>query len=59
MANGYMMARKYLRLARLACGQMPPSNQWPLYCIDWEYAARELKHDYTSVDFDGVTYWVR
>lgn len=33
--------------------------QWPYTCIDWDWAARELKHDYTSVDFDGVTYWVR
>src|SRR5262249_21618457 len=32
---------------------------WPLLCIDWEKAARELQQDYTSVDFDGVTYWVR
>lgn len=32
---------------------------WPLNCIDWERAARELQMDYTSVDFDGVTYWMR
>lgn len=32
---------------------------WPHTCIDWEQAARELQMDYTSVDFDGVTYWVR
>ena len=32
---------------------------WPLTCIDWEKAARELRMDYTAVDFDGVTYWVR
>lgn len=32
---------------------------WPLNCIDWEQAARELKMDYTSADFDGVTYWYR
>jgi len=32
---------------------------WPLNCIDWERAARELRMDYTAVDFDGVTYWVR
>jgi len=32
---------------------------WPLTCIDWEQAARELKMDYTSVEFDGVTYWIR
>ena len=27
--------------------------------IDWERAARELRMDYTAVDFDGVTYWIR
>lgn len=32
---------------------------WPLGCIDWERAARELQHDYTSVEFGDVTYWVR
>jgi hypothetical protein len=34
-------------------------DEWPFSCIDWEYAAAELKHDYTAVDFGGVTYWVR
>ena len=29
---------------------------WPLYCIDWEQAARDLRMDYTEVDWDGVTY---
>jgi pyruvate/2-oxoglutarate dehydrogenase complex dihydrolipoamide acyltransferase (E2) component len=32
---------------------------WPNDCIDWDRAARELQMDYTSVDFAGVTYWVR
>lgn len=32
---------------------------WPYTCIDWDQAARELRMDYTSVEFDGVTYWVR
>lgn len=32
---------------------------WPHSCIDWERAADELQMDYTSVDFDGVTYWTR
>ena len=32
---------------------------WPLNCIDWEQAASELQRDYTSVDFDGITYWYR
>jgi hypothetical protein len=38
------------------CGYMP---EWPLHCIDWERAARELKFDYSSVEFDGETYWIR
>ena len=35
------------------------NEQWPYTCIDWAQAAEELKQDYTSVDFDGETYWVR
>ena len=27
--------------------------------IDWEATASNLRQDYTSVEFDGVTYWVR
>lgn len=38
---------------------MDLSQSWPLNCIDWDLAARELQMDYTPVDFDGVTYWVR
>jgi hypothetical protein len=34
-------------------------QMWPYSCIDWEQAASELRMDYTSVAFDGVTYWVR
>lgn len=34
-------------------------GNWPLYCIDWEMAARELQMDYTPVDFGTVTYWAR
>lgn len=32
---------------------------WPLSCINWRQAARELQQDYTSFEFDGVTYWAR
>jgi hypothetical protein len=32
---------------------------WPLNHINWTSAANELKTDYFSVAFDGVTYWVR
>lgn len=41
------------------CGMIPAGLAWPCTCIDWERAARELRMDYTSVEFDGVTYWVR
>jgi hypothetical protein len=27
--------------------------------INWDGVAEDLQADYTSVDFDGVTYWVR
>jgi hypothetical protein len=40
-------------------GAIPEGMQWPLTCIDWDQAARELRMDYTSVDFSGVTYWTR
>ncbi len=32
---------------------------WPFDCIDWKQAATDLQMDYTSVEFDSVTYWVR
>lgn len=32
---------------------------WPFTCIDWDRAATELQADYTSVEFDGETYWIR
>lgn len=40
-------------------GSYDRNASWPLNCIDWEQAARELQQDYTSVEFDGVTYWIR
>lgn len=38
-------------------GGMP--NHWPFDCIDWKRAARELQQDYTSIEFDDVTYWIQ
>lgn len=40
-------------------GAIKSDAGWPNNCIDWDRAARELRMDYTSVEFDGVTYWVR
>ena len=39
-------------------GDIP--RDMPAYLvIDWEATARNIQQDYTSVEFDGVTYWVR
>ena len=39
-------------------GDMP--QDIPSYIeIDWEKTAENIQVDYTSVEFDGVTYWVR
>ena len=40
-------------------GMIPTDAPWPVYCIDWEYAARELRMDYTPVEYDGMTFWGR
>ena len=40
-------------------GAISSDSHWPNNCIDWEKAARELKVDYSTVEFDGVTYWYR
>lgn len=38
-------------------GAIDSNAKWPLNHIDWDAAADELKTDYSSVEFDGVTYW--
>lgn len=40
-------------------GAVSRNEDWPKCHIDWEAAADSLRQDYTSVEFDGVTYWVR
>lgn len=40
------------------CGDLP--KDLPHYIhIDWEATARNIRMDYTAVEFDGVTYWIR
>ena len=41
------------------CGMIDANAKWPMTCIDWEQAARELRWDYSSVEVNGVTYWTR
>jgi hypothetical protein len=40
-------------------GAVDSDAKWPRNHIDWDAAAAQLKRDYTSIEFDGETYWVR
>ena len=40
-------------------GAVPRDAGWPTSYIDWERAADALKMDYTSIEADGRTFWVR
>ena len=40
-------------------GLIDREARWPANHIDWESAAEELQHDYTSLTFDEVDYWAR
>ena len=40
-------------------GAIPKDLNWPAYCIDWERAANDLRMDYTSVEYQGVSYLYR
>lgn len=40
-------------------GAIQPNMSWPYTCIDWKQAAKDLKEDYTALEYDGVTYWAR
>jgi hypothetical protein len=40
-------------------GAIPADLPWPIRCIDWEYAARELAYDYSMVAYDGTDYYIR
>ena len=50
---------QYARELAEDCGLTDRPSGWPYYCIDWEYAARELKNDYSSTDVGHLTYWYR
>lgn len=51
--------REYAEELAEDIGAINAETTWPNNCIDWERAARELRVDYTAIDFDGVTYWIR
>lgn len=41
------------------CGVVDTNAKWPMNCIDWEQAARDLQMDYGSIEIRGFTYWYR
>jgi len=40
-------------------GAISKNSNWPCNHIDWKRAAEDLKCDYSTVDFDGETYYYR
>lgn len=40
-------------------GAIDQNATWPLYHIDWEAAAEDLMQDYSTVELNGSTYYVR
>ena len=57
IAEGYF--EDYARQFAEDIGALPDDASWPVNRIDWEAAANDLKADYTSIDFEGSTYYVR
>lgn len=50
---------EYARELAEDCDMIDHDAAWPMRCIDWKQAADELRVDYTAIDFDGETYWIR
>jgi hypothetical protein len=51
--------RTYAQELAEECDLIDDNATWPARCIDWNQAARELRMDYTSVTYAGITYWTR
>ena len=40
-------------------GMVDEKATWPMNCIDWEQAARELRYEYSAVYIGEIAYWTR
>lgn len=49
----------YAQELAIDVGAIPSDAPWPMYCIDWEHAARELAMDYDLTEFEGDSYYFR
>lgn len=50
---------EYARELAEDIGAIDRNASWPLSYIDWDTAAEALKQDYSAVEFEGQTWWVR
>lgn len=57
IAEGYF--QEYTQNLAEECGMVDTSARWPMTCIDWGQAARELQMDYIPIIIYGSTYWYR
>lgn len=51
--------QEYAQELAADCGLLESAASWPLTCIDWEQASRELALSYSCADFRGVTFLFR
>lgn len=49
---------EYVQDLLVDCGTIP-SNLPSWVELDWEATAKNVQVDYTAVELDGITYWVR
>lgn len=57
VADSYF--QEYTQNLAEECGMVDTNARWPMTCIDWEQAARELQMDYSNILIHGSTYWYR
>lgn len=57
ICDGYF--QEYAQEYAEDCCMVDTNASWPMNCIDWEQAARELQMDYSSIEIRGFTYWYR
>ena len=57
IADGYF--QEYTQNLAEECGMVDTNARWPMNCIDWEQAARELQMDYSYIQIHDSSYWYR
>lgn len=60
----YLIADRHFKtyareLAEDVCSEALKDSNWPLNCIDWDEAAKQLQMDYTPITIDGYEFWYR